>query len=94
MKSLEGTKFDIYFYDGHHSEENQYKAFKVYDHLLSDVFIAIVDDWAWPQVKAGTFRAFDELGYQIIKKFEIDTIERDPHGYWNGLIVALIRKTR
>ncbi len=93
FEKLKGKKFDVYFYDGDHNEENQYKAFKMYDHLLDDVFIAIVDDWSWPQVKTGTFRAFKELGYQVLKKFEIDTHQRDPNGYWNGLIVALIKKS-
>lgn len=93
INRLKDHKFDIYFYDGNHSERNQYLAFKKYDHLLDDVFIAIVDDWSWPQVKSGTLKAFEELQYQIIKKFEIDTNQSDPHGYWNGLIVALIRKT-
>ena len=92
FSKLNGKKFDIYFYDGHHSEENQYKAFKLYDPFLADIFIAIVDDWSWPQVKSGTQRAFKELGYEILKKFEIDTIQDNPNGYWNGLIVALIKK--
>ena len=92
LKSLEGRKFDIYFFDGHHSEEHQYSAFKLYDPLLSDVFIAIVDDWAWPDVKMGTHRAFNELRYQILYKFEIDSDQADQNGYWNGIFVALIKK--
>ena len=52
---------NVYFYDGGHTEEDQYKAFTRFNGILTDPFIAIVDDWNWKQVRTGTRRAFAEL---------------------------------
>jgi hypothetical protein len=92
FQKIQADKFDIYFYDGDHSELSQYYAFKKLDPFLDDVFIAIVDDWSWSTVKDGTNRAFTELGYEVIKKLDLNTNQSDPNGYWNGLLVALVRK--
>ncbi len=77
---------NIYFYDGHHSQESQKKAFTYYDEILDNVFIALIDDWHWINVRIGTYQAFDELGYEVL--FE----EALGEGYWNGQYLAVIRK--
>ena len=59
-------KIDIYFYDGEHSAESQYKAFKYYEPVFADIFIAVVDDWEQGGVRRGTRKAFEEIGYDVI----------------------------
>lgn len=86
---------NIYFYDGNHSVESQCKAFTHFDAVLADTFIAIVDDWMWPQVQEGTRQAFAALGYTVL--FEKELLSAltgsDTENWWNGLYVAVIQKS-
>ena len=84
---------NIYFYDGNHSYEAQYKAFTHYDKVFADTFIAIVDDWNWDQVRNGTRDAFKELGYTILFEEVLPApYNGDKDNWWNGLYVAVIKK--
>jgi hypothetical protein len=90
-----GRPIDIYFYDGDHSVEAQRKAFTYFDSALADTFIAIIDDWEWPDVQCGTAQAFEELGYKIL--FEEKLLARypnDPETWWNGMYIAVIQKSK
>lgn len=84
---------NLYFFDGDHSQESQRQAFTHYDSVLDQLFIAIVDDWNWGQVRQGTMLAFSQLGYQVL--YEV-ALPSDGNGdvakWWNGLYVAVIRK--
>lgn len=85
---------DIYFYDGGHDEWEQRKAFEYYNGILADRFIAIVDDWNWQQVKDGTMKAFNKLGYSIPFSVELPARPEgwDVEQWWNGLYVAVVEK--
>lgn len=84
-------KFNIYFYDGGHSTEAQKLAFTHFNSSFDDLFIAIVDDWMWEQVRKGTFEAFLELEYEILYEKEVALRYKDDIP-WRFLYVALIRK--
>lgn len=84
-------KFNIYFYDGNHAIDAQKKAFIHFNECLDDVFIAIVDDWMWEQVRSGTFQAFTELGYNILFEKELALRFKDDVP-WRYLYVCLIKK--
>ena len=45
--------FNLYLYDGAHEHEDQAKAFYHYDSQLTDVFIAVIDDWNYFSVQTG-----------------------------------------
>ncbi len=95
VKQVFDKKVNIYFYDGHHSANNHEKAFTYYDSILDDVFIAIIDDWNGSDTQKGTFAAFHKLNYAILYEKEIFTQENgDRYGWWNGIYVAVIRKSR
>ena len=47
--------FNLYMYDGAHEHEDQAKAFYHYDSQLTDVFIAVIDDWNYFPVQTGTY---------------------------------------
>lgn len=86
-------KINTYFYDGLHTEESQYLAFKYYDSVFENVFIAIVDDWNREPVRKGTFKALKDLSYEIL--FEADLTDRKngkDKSWWNGLYIAVIKK--
>ncbi len=84
---------NVYFYDGHHSEQAQELAFTYFDEILDDVFIALVDDWNWDQVRRGTFTAFQKLGYKVLYQKEFFIKERGEETWWNGFYIGVIQKT-
>lgn len=84
---------NIYFYDGRHGALDQEMAFTYYNDVLDDVFVAVVDDWNWVEVKNGTYSAFQKLNYEILFQEELPARDNgDIENWWNGLYVAVIRK--
>jgi hypothetical protein len=86
---------NVYFYDGNHDVFAHELAFTFYDKFLDDVFIAIVDDWNWDQVKRGTKNAFENLKYQVL--YESQRFSKgngDKVNWWNGFYIAVVRKTK
>ena len=82
-----------YFYDGGHTALDQERAFTYYDKILDDVFIAVVDDWNFPEVPLGTKSAFDKLGYSILYEAILPSSGNgDKQNWWNGFYVAVIKK--
>ncbi len=79
-------KIDIYLYDGGHSALDQELALTYYKPILSKKFIYIIDDWAWKDVQAGTYKALEN--FNILYKREIIT-ENSPE-WWNGIGVFLL----
>jgi hypothetical protein len=88
-------KINVYFYDGGHSTRDQANAFLFFNNVLDDVFIAMVDDWNWQQVRDGTFKAFDTLGYKVLYETSLPArFAGDKDLWWNGFYVAVIRKKK
>jgi hypothetical protein len=91
------SKFNIYLYDGNHTEENHYKALVHYINNLDDIFIFIVDDWNWDDVRNGTRESFEKLNLTILYEQEIrltnnNTPSYDQETWWNGVYVAVLKK--
>jgi hypothetical protein len=93
-------KFNIYMYDGNHSEESHYKALSHYYNCLDDIFIFIVDDWNWEKVRSGTYNSIKNLKLQVLYEKEIrltndDSVTPEPmlsQTWWNGIYVAILKK--
>lgn len=66
-------KYNIYFFDGPHEEQDQYDGVVYAQPALEDEFIFICDDWNWNQVRLGTTRAFRDLNLKINYSLEIRT---------------------
>ena len=88
--------YDIYFYDGFHSYEDQYKAITMYYDNLKPIFFYICDDYSIDRVEKGTKDAFRDKNIQVITEYKLfgnqllqTSTER---GFWNGLYVALCVK--
>lgn len=67
------TPFNIYFYDGDHSEQTQYDAVSYPDAALDRQVILIVDDWNWLRVRRGTLNALRDKGWRIDYSVEVRT---------------------
>lgn len=87
-------KFNIYMYDGNHTNESHYKALLHYYNCLDDVFIFIVDDWDWEVVRDGTMKSIQKLNLKVLYEKEIRTIfnNTEAENWWNGIYVAILQK--
>jgi len=93
-------KIDVFFYDGEHSEEAQYKAFVHFYPSFADTFIAVIDDWEQEGVRRGTRRAWEELDFDIVSSRAIipgtrtNPFEAPSAQWWNGTHIAVLRKKK
>tara|TARA_R100000657_G_C4577889_1_gene41169 strand:- start:18 stop:563 length:546 start_codon:yes stop_codon:yes gene_type:complete len=94
-------KFDIFFYDGQHSEESQYLAFEYYKNNFADTCIVIVDDWEQKTVRAGTRRGLESIDHKVVSSWTIipgrrpDNVNRVNNpvaDWWSGVFIAVIAK--
>ena len=87
-------------YDGNHTNESHYKALLHYYNCLDDVFIFIVDDWNWQDVRDGTINSIKKLNLKVLYEKEIRLTWDDSHTcqpqarntWWNGIYVAILQK--
>jgi hypothetical protein len=93
-------KFNIYMYDGNHSFDSHYNALSHYYNCLDNVFIFIVDDWNWKDVRDGTMKSIQKLNLKALYQQEIRLTWDNSHTpqpnatntWWNGLYVAILQK--
>jgi hypothetical protein len=93
-------KFNIYMYDGNHSNESHFKALMHFYECLDDIFIFIVDDWNWQDVRDGTQKSIEQLNLKVCYEKEIRLTFDNSHTpealaketWWNGIYVAILQK--
>ena len=85
------SNIDVYFYDGDHQEINQYRALQHYYDSMAETFIFMVDDWSYPIVQNGTYRAINELELKTLHKEEFYSAD-DSSGWWNGCGIFVLQK--
>jgi hypothetical protein len=94
-------KFNIYMYDGNHTENSHYKALVHFYNCLDDMFVFIVDDWNWKEVRDGTNEALKQLKLSVMYEREIKTTNDDScvilgsekqRQWHNGIYVAILKK--
>ena len=93
-------KFNIYMYDGNHTETSHFQALNHYLPCLDDEFIYLVDDWNWRQVRDGTLNSIKEINFEILYQKEIRTTNdnslADPcrlNSDWhNGISIFVLKK--
>jgi hypothetical protein len=93
-------KFNVYMFDGPHSEQDQYDGVVIAQPALDDTYILIVDDYNGHDVRNGTDRAIKDLNLNVIASIDIMTrsdnehpVISHQHSDWhNGYLVALVSK--
>jgi hypothetical protein len=94
------SKFNIYMYDGNHTNDSHYKALLHYYDCLDDIFIFIVDDWNWKDVRDGTIESIQKLNLKVLYEKEIRTtwdnsVPLEPElskNWWNGIYIVILQK--
>jgi len=79
---------NIIFYDGDHEYQSHQDAFNILDKHLDNIFIAIIDDYNWPQVQ----EAMGSIKYKVLYMKEIYTSGEDLNDFWNGLGIFVFEK--
>jgi Methyltransferase domain len=93
-------KFNIYLFDGPHSERDQYDGVAIAQPALTDTYVLIVDDWNWGQVRQGTLRALIDIGATIQCHVEVRSDDKNGRlakqhkdSDWHiGYFIGVIRK--
>jgi hypothetical protein len=93
-------KINMYMYDGNHTNENHYKALLHYYNCLDDIFIFIVDDWNWKEVRDGTMTSIQKLNLKVLYEKEVrltwdNSVTPEPElskNWWNGIYIAILQK--
>lgn len=77
----------VYFYDGWHSEEDQYNGMVIAEPFFSDHCIIVIDDanWAGPRDAANRFLSERPGKYQVL--LDQPTAGNCHPTWWNGLLV-------
>jgi hypothetical protein len=86
-------KYDLYFYDGNHSEESHKRSLLAHIKNMSDTFIYVVDDSNWQSVRNGVNQGIKECNLKEWLRLELATSGNgDTDGYWNGLMIFVLSK--
>jgi hypothetical protein len=85
----------VYFFDGEHTYEHQYKALTDYYDKLADKFVFIVDDWNWEAPRKATLQSIEDLGLKILERYDLYTPDFQngrTDSWWNGIGAFLLEK--
>ena len=86
-------KFNIYMYDGKHTEDSHYQALNYYLPCLDDEFIYLVDDWNLSEVRDGTLNSIKDTNCKILYQKEIYTPSNNNQNDWhNGISIFVLKK--
>jgi glycosyltransferase involved in cell wall biosynthesis len=94
-------KFNVYLFDGPHSERDHYDALNLALPALDDSFVLLIDDWDWTQVRSGTEWAIKDNGLTKDLWIEVRTtmngttpeIGAEKSDWHNGYLIAVLSKT-
>jgi hypothetical protein len=96
-------RFNVYFFDGPHGEQDQFDGLRLPLPALDDHFVFIVDDWNWPEVRSGTLKAINDLGLSQELGITVRTTFDDTHPnhdgrkaglteWHNGYFISVLKK--
>jgi hypothetical protein len=84
---------DLYFYDGEHSRDSQYKAIVHFLPAMKQEFIYVCDDWNNSPVREGTFAAIQDCKLEIMEFHERrHESMKDKENWWCGIACIKLRK--
>lgn len=87
------TPIELYFFDGCHSVDAQYKAVSYFLPVMADEFVMVIDDWDANKVRVGTHTALMDYKIKPVEKYELKgSIDNRDNTWWGGLGILKIRK--
>ena len=93
-------KFNIYLFDGPHSELDHRDSVLIVQPCLADWFVLIVDDWNWRSVRIGTMHGLLAAKCRVEASIQVRTTNDETHpsvafeasDWHNGYFIAVVRK--
>lgn len=93
------NRFDVFFYDGPHSYEDQLFGVRLADACLKSTGILIVDDWNVARVRKATYNCLQQLDRVVLASIEIESSPNDikdtdaRFGHWGrGVGLFIVKK--
>jgi hypothetical protein len=95
-------KFNVFLFDGPHSEVDHRDGILVVQPCLADRFVLIVDDWNWLNVRIGTMRGLLAAKCRVESSVQVRTTNDNTHpslafeasDWHNGYFIAVVCKPR
>ena len=81
----------VYFYDGGHNFDDQYRALELGEPLLADEALVIIDDTAFDRVAAAN-RAYTARLPQFERVLRLESPFNGEPRWWNGIEVYVFRR--
>ena len=86
-------KFNIYMYDGNHTETSHFQALNYYLSCLDNEFIYLVDDWNNEIIRNGTLNSIKHKNLEILYQKEIYTESNSHLNDWhNGISIFVLKQ--
>lgn len=87
------SPIDLYFYDGRHTYDDQYKAVVHFLPAMTQEFVYVCDDWNNQPVREGTFAAIKDTNLEILEFHERkDSTMKNKDEWWCGIACIKLRK--
>jgi len=83
---------ELFFYDGDHSFEAQYKAIEYFYPAMADEFTYVCDDWNMKKIPNATFSAAKAMNLEVIENHDLICPQKGE--WWNGIGVIRFKKIR
>ena len=95
-------KFNVYLFDGPHSEVDYRDGILVPQPCLDERFVLIVDDWNWREVRLGTMSGLLAAKCRVESSVQVRTtndntrpsLALEASDWHNGYFIAVVRKRR
>jgi hypothetical protein len=84
----------VYFYDGEHSYENQWRGLEIAEPYFTDDCIVLVDDTTWEDPHRATLDFIEASGRDYTLYLDERTAGNGHPTLWNGLMVAQVGSKR
>lgn len=79
----------LYFYDGHHSPEAQFKAIEYYLPALADEFVYVCDDFDRKKVSIYTHEVIKHFGLKVVEFHHLTGPDKE---WWEGIGIIKLKK--
>jgi hypothetical protein len=93
------SPIDVFFYDGSHTADSTRLAIEHFAPAMADECIMVVDDWNWPEVRAGVRNALPRRPWHPLAQWEFftadiptrkdDTWHCEDPVWWNGYFIGV-----
>jgi hypothetical protein len=93
-------KYNIYFFDGPHTEDDHFESLVRTYNALDEEFIFICDDWNWTAVRDSTKKSIENLNLNVAYSIEVFSKGKEAGNegqfsdWHNGYFIAVCRKNQ